>query len=188
MEIRFRCCFIDKQSRYFGIDREVNLKIFCTRKNKEQFDIALKHYIQYLSCEAEYTPENIALIVPLVKLINKAGAMCETILYARHPIESVEHIFLLGIDVVDPHLKSMLKHIPLRARRENVNIYGLFPIKQDAQSYIRKLCKLSNKYNGIYPVYVYRIIGQGAEKCPDYVPEDGIVCSSHQLSTSPFNQ
>lgn len=154
--MKIRCCVMDGKTKYRGIDREVELDIFRKEKDKKAWLNAFEQDLRYNACEEEYTSENLRVMSEYVDFV-KPYASCEIILYSKHPVAEPQNISFLGIDVVDPHLKSVLNWRKPRFSAEQINSYGLFDSEQDASSFISKMENLSPKYVGLYAVFVYRM-------------------------------
>ena len=154
-----RCCIINEIEAYRGIDREVDMHMFNGEKNCIAYDDALNQYLLYLSIEEQYTPKNAEIILSLSDLINSNYGKSEIVLYDIHPIESIKSLCFLGIDIIDSHLKSIIKKgINKKICDCATNQCNLYKNQDDAQKVIQIMKEKNHKYDDLYCVYVYKLI------------------------------
>ncbi len=153
--MKIRCCVIDKK-KYRGIDREVSLRLFNRIADKETYQGALDRYLQYVSLEEVYTPENVALVQAFAEHINRHYGACEVIVYDPCPIDETALWNCLGIDVVDAHLKSILNCGKFqKSSGEELNQNGLCADKETAERVIEQ--QKNTKSGDLQSIYVYGV-------------------------------
>ena len=153
--MKIRCCVID-QNIYRGIDREVSLHLLSRKVDKGAYQSALDHYLQYLSLEEMYTPENVVLVQEFAEYINRHYGACEVIVYDPCPTDETASWNYLGIDVVDGHLRSILNCRKFRkSNGEELNQNGLCADKETAERVIRQ--RKNIKYGDLQSIYVYGV-------------------------------
>jgi hypothetical protein len=136
------------KKKYRGIDREVYL---CNlgHVHKDNFDNVLNQYIKYLFLEGEYTEENLSTVVAFSAFINENCGKSEVIAYSSSPVSEGSTWLFLGIDIIDEHLKSVLKSRFFSIKFKNVlNSNNLF-------NDIEAASKVLKKREWLHPVYVY---------------------------------
>lgn len=155
---KIRCCIISEKEFYRGIDREVDMRIFNKEKNDVVYEKIYNQYLNYLSTEGENTSYNLKIMSSFCNLINSHYGKCELILYSPQPIENRLRPLFLGIDIIDEHLKSVIKKgIATKISPCSINQYNLFCNDADAQMVIHRLKEKNKKYWNVYQVYVYLI-------------------------------
>jgi len=149
--MKIRCCICEKK-KYRGIDREVSLRDLSHIHDKDAFHNALNRYIQYLSIdEEEYTEENLATVFAFSSFINENFGKSEVIVYSSHPVSKKSTWTFLGIDLIDEHLKSILRSRIFSMKHKDVlNSNSLFYNIDFASSILEK-------YEELCLVYVYCI-------------------------------
>lgn len=153
-----RCCMISQDQTYRGIDREVTMKVFSKAKRKE-FATAFEHYLRYLSCEEEYSAENLSTMNSFSEYITcSAFGNSEIVIYSDIPIEIDNTLVFVGIDIISEHLDSVLKNRKMQLPICKINQYGLCSCEQDAAAAIAHL-KQKTIYDDVYGVYVYIVTG-----------------------------
>lgn len=156
--INIRCCVINKKSAYRGIDRDVDMHIFSAENNKTMYEYMFEQYLQYLSTEEVYTPENSNMIFSFSDLINQYYGSSEVVLYTTLPFENKTSCYFLGIDIIDTHLKSAIKRENFfRDRLYPTNQYKLYNDPTKAEAFIRYMQKKDSRYSDLYYVYVYQV-------------------------------
>lgn len=153
-----RCCIRDRKNKYRGIDREISMRLFNQEKDSVLYQIALERYVEYLSVEGSYTIENLALITSFADWVNKKYAECETLIFSSTPLEDMDMFEFLGVDIVDDHLRSILKKGKiarfLKGKAEN---HKLIESYSDAQCIIGQIKTSDDKYDDLSCGYVYLV-------------------------------
>lgn len=153
-----KCCIIKEKEIYRGIDREVDMRIFNNEKKDVVYEKIYNQYLLYLSTEGENTSQNLEIMSSFCELVNSHYGKCELIMYSVHPIENGLPYLFLGVDIIDEHLKSVIKKgVATKINLCRTNQYNLYSNDTDAQMVIHRLKEKSKKYVGIYKVYVYLV-------------------------------
>ncbi|MBR6650087.1 MAG: hypothetical protein IKL36_01615 [Clostridia bacterium] len=154
--VRIRCCLVDPNKRYRGIDREVDMRVFNRVKDSKEYDVAFEHYSYYLSMEEENTPPNLDKMFSFVEFINKTSYYSEVVMYDTSPVD-YDNCYYIGIDIIDSHLKSIIKNgYDKYGYHYSKTQYGLYSKYDDAKNIVDALKEKNNKYSDLYCIYVYR--------------------------------
>lgn len=134
------------------------MRLFSKERNPTAYQIALERYIEYLSIEEVYTYENLSIVANFEDWVNRNYARCETLLFSSSPLEDTNALEFLGIDIVDEHLKSIIKKGKVaRYTDRKVSRYSLVRSYTEAQSIIRQMKMLNDKYADLSCGYVYLV-------------------------------
>lgn len=155
---KIRCCILNDNTKYRGIDREVTMRIFSGEKDKYAYEDALNKYVQYISCEEEYTSQNLSFMTSFAEFVSSKYEKCEIILYSTLELKAIKGVSFLGIDIVDEHLKSIFTNKKIVSFDNKTNQNRLYSSVQDAVSEKQRLRKINCNYDELYFVYVYRIL------------------------------
>lgn len=155
---KIRCCILDDNTRYRGIDREVTMRVFDGEKDKYAYEDVLNKYVQYISCEEEYTSQNLSFMASFAGFVSSKYAKCEIILYSTLALKDINGVCFLGIDIVDEHLKSIFTNKKIVCFDKKTNQNRLYDSVQDAVSERQRLIKINDNCDELYSVYVYRIL------------------------------
>lgn len=145
---------MDPKRKYRGIDREVDMRVFNHLHDSQLYRNALDQYSEYLACEEEYTADNLSLMASFVEMLNGFHVECEIVIYSMDPIKDMEKLCFLGIDILDQHMKSVVKESP-RQRFQRVNQFGLFFSEEDASNAIQQMNMIDANCNDLFFVYRY---------------------------------
>lgn len=156
--MKIKCCILDRKSNYRGIDREVDMRVFNKAKNLKTYNYALELYIQYMSVEEVYTSENLSVIDTFAKIVKNNYSDCEVVLFCKSAIADLSSLELLGIDIVDEHMASVLKNRRFLKKNGEINQYGLYSTYATARSVVQHMQKQNLRYGELYCGYVYKIV------------------------------